>query len=185
MATATRTTAGTNQPATWSTAFCTGGFVAWAARTISTMRARTVSEPTRVASIVKEPVPFTVPPVTESPGNLGAGTGSPVSIDSSTSLSPATTRPSRGTRPPGRTRSKSPGSTSATGTVSGLPSTSRSAVSGTSLKRLRRARAVFPRALDSSAWPSATSVITTATAAKKGRPAPAGKSWGAKVAVAE
>ena len=128
------------------------------------MRASTVSAPTRVVSTVSAPVPLTVPPTTPSPADFATGTLSPVIMDSSTSLSPLRTCPSRGTRAPGRTRSMSPGAISATGTVSTPCSVTRSAVSGLRSKSARSARAVRPRARASTAWPRTTRVITTATA---------------------
>ena len=70
----------------------------------------------------KLPVPFSVPPVTRSPATFSTGTGSPVSIDSSTALLPSITVPSIGILSPGRTRKMSPTLTSASGTVSVLPS---------------------------------------------------------------
>src|ERR1044072_3062689 len=48
------------------------------------MRASSVSAPTRSARITSVPLPLMVPPVTRSPGFLGAGIDSPVTIDSST-----------------------------------------------------------------------------------------------------
>ena len=54
--------------------------------------------------MTKLPLPFSVPPVTRSPAVFSTGTGSPVSIDSSTALRPSTTVPSTGILSPGRTR---------------------------------------------------------------------------------
>ena len=67
-----------------------------------------VPVPTRSERIVRLPVVFSVAPITLSPARLVTGTGSPVSIDSSTALEPSTTTPSTGTFSPGRTRSTSP-----------------------------------------------------------------------------
>ena len=95
-----------------------------------TIWARSVSAPTRSARMTNPPVPFTVPPVTWSPGTFSTGIGSPVTIDSSMALVPSSTTPSTGTFSPGRTRRRSPGCTWSRGTSSSLPSS-------------RRRRAVF------------------------------------------
>ena len=67
-----------------------------------------VSLPTRSARISSQPVPFTVAPITLSPECFSIGIDSPVTIDSSTELSPSSTVPSTGIFSPGRTRSLSP-----------------------------------------------------------------------------
>ena len=46
-----------------------------ASATMAMMRARTVDAPTARTSITSPPVPFTVPPVSASPGALGTGSG--------------------------------------------------------------------------------------------------------------
>ena len=56
------------------------------------------------------------PPITASPGARVSGRLSPVSSDSSTLLRPSTITPSAGMDSPGRTRTRSPGFSSATGT---------------------------------------------------------------------
>ena len=185
VAAATSITAGTNRPATRSTVRWMGSLLPCARCTISTIRDNTVSAPTRVASTVSAPVPFTAPPTTSSPGPLATGRLSPVSIDSSTSDTPARTTPSIGTRAPGRTRSRSPGLTRDTGTVSIPSSVTRSAVSGARSNRALSARLVLPLARDSIAWPRTTRVITTATASKKGRALPSGKRPGRATAAIE
>ena len=60
-----------------------------ASLTILTMRASSVSAPTRSAFRTNAPVPFTVPPVARLPGAFSTGMGSPVIIDSSTKLDPS------------------------------------------------------------------------------------------------
>ena len=75
---------------------------------MATIWASIVSRPTFSARISKEPVWFTVPPITGSPGPFSLGMGSPVIIDSSTALFPPITAPSTGTLSPGRTRTRSP-----------------------------------------------------------------------------
>src|SRR3954463_15653921 len=65
-----------------------------ASPTMWTMRASSVSEPMRSARNTKEPEPLIVAPVTRSPAAFAAGTGSPLTIDSSMRLQPSSTRPS-------------------------------------------------------------------------------------------
>ncbi len=108
---ATPTTAGTNQAATRSTRLWIGARERWASATICTIRASMVSLPTRSARMTKLPDWLRVPPLTLSPGAFSTGTGSPVSIDSSTVLRPSCTTPSTGIWSPGRTRSRSPTAT--------------------------------------------------------------------------
>ena len=61
------------------------------------------------------PLVLSVAPISLSPVRLLTGSGSPVSMDSSTALLPSTTTPSTGTFSPGRTRSRSPTCTWARG----------------------------------------------------------------------
>ena len=105
VATATTTTAGTNQADTRSASDWIGARLRWAAATWATMRASSVSAPTRSAHITKPPVPLRVPATTLSPARFSTGNGSPVSMDSSTVLAPSSTTPSTGIFSPGRTRS--------------------------------------------------------------------------------
>ena len=51
-----------------------------------------VSPPTRSARITRLPLPFVVPADNAASASLRTGSGSPVSIDSSTWLAPSTTR---------------------------------------------------------------------------------------------
>ena len=132
-----------------------------------TICASSVSAPTRCASIISAPVPLTVPPTRRSPDSFSTGMGSPVIIDSSTVLLPSATTPSTGTFSPGRTRSRSPGCNSSSGTSRSLPSDSmRRAVFGASPSSARIAAPVRLRARSSSTWPSSTSVTMTAAASK-------------------
>src|SRR5580704_8385109 len=138
-----------------------------AALTIWTIRASSVSAPTRSARITNAPVPFTVPPVARAPSVFSTGTGSPVIIDSSTKLEPSVTTPSTGTRSPGRTRNRSPGCTWSSGTSSSEPSAPRRrAVSGASLSKALIALLVWLRARSSSTWPSNTRQTITAAGSK-------------------
>ncbi len=165
--TAVITTAGTNQPATTSASRWIGARLRCASATMCTICESTVSSPTFVATMMKLPVPFTVPPITVSPGPFSTGIGSPLIIDSSTLLPPSCTSPSTGTLSPGRTRKRSPLATSSRDTSSSLPSSAiRRAVGGASSSSARMAPDVWLRALSSSTWPSRTSVVITAAASK-------------------
>ena len=104
-------TAGTNQPVTLSTSAWIGSLAPWAASTMRTIWASTVSEPTFSARKRKAPVVLMVPPTTLAPSTFSTGTGSPVSMDSSTKEAPESTDPSTGMRSPGRTTITSPGVT--------------------------------------------------------------------------
>jgi len=68
------------------------------------MRASIVSDPTRSAFITKAPSPLIEPPVTGAAASFVTGSGSPVSIDSSTADEPSVTMPSTGIASPGLTR---------------------------------------------------------------------------------
>ena len=81
-----------------------------------------MSDPTRVASTTRLPVPFIVAPVTGSPSVFSTGTGSPEIMLSSIEDRPSRTTPSTGTLSPGRTRSRSPTCTSSSGISSSEPS---------------------------------------------------------------
>ena len=108
-----------------------------------------------------------MPAVTGAPGVFSTGNGSPVIIDSSTTECPSSTTPSTGIFEPGRTRSVSPGFTSASGTSRSVPSAStRIAVFGASPSSARTALEVCERARSSSTSPSSTSVVMTAAASK-------------------
>ena len=73
-----------------------------------TIRARSVSDPTRSACMMNDPVELIVAPMTWLLACFSMGIDSPVIIDSSTELWPSITMPSTGTFSPGRTRSLSP-----------------------------------------------------------------------------
>ena len=144
-----------------------GARLRWASATIRTICASSVSDPTRCASITSVPAWLIVAATTPSPGFFSTGIGSPVTIDSSTALRPERTRPSTGTFSPGRTRSRSPGRTSSSGTSSSAPmSSSRRAVFGAMPSSARIAAPVRLRARSSRIWPSSTSVTITAAASK-------------------
>ncbi len=82
--TASAITAGTKYIVTRSTIAWIGSLPPWASSTMRMIRASIVSPPTAVARKVKLPVWFTVPPTTVAPASLATGTGSPVTMLSST-----------------------------------------------------------------------------------------------------
>ncbi len=149
---------GTNTPATRSASRCTGALCACASSTSRAMRARAVSAPTAVSWTSSAPSRARVPPVTASPARLSTGTGSPVSIDSSTALAPSSTRPSAGMRSPGRTRTTSPARRLPTGTrrssTSAPPPTTSRASPGVRVRMPPIAPAARRRARDSIQRPS-------------------------------
>ena len=159
-------TAGTNTAATRSTRRCTGALPACASWTRAMMRASTLCAPTALTRTRSDPSPLSDPPVTRSPGDLGTGMDSPVSMDSSACEWPSSTSPSAGKRSPGNTRTSSPASNSSTATsvssVRRTPSGSRWARSGRRACRARMALVVCRLARASSHLPSSTSVMTTA-----------------------
>ena len=168
-------TAGTKYPATMSASFWMGARLRWASETIFTIWASSVSEPTRSARITNPPVPFTVAPMTRSPGFFSTGIGSPLTIASSTALLPSSTTPSTGTFSPGRTRRRSPGFTASSDTSSSAPSSrTRRAVFGAKPRSNRMAAPVRPRARSSSTCPSRTRVTIAAAASKYTPTVPSG-----------
>ena len=159
-------TSGTNTSLTRSASRWIGALEPWARSTSSTIRARAVSRPTCVARITNEPVVLIVAPMTSSPADLVTGIGSPVSMDSSTAEAPSTTTPSTGTLSPGRTRSRSPGTTVASSTSSSTPSRTRRAVVAWSATSRRIAPVVRPFARPSSHRPSRTRPMMIAELSK-------------------
>ncbi|OGK95122.1 MAG: hypothetical protein A3J45_06685 [Candidatus Rokubacteria bacterium RIFCSPHIGHO2_02_FULL_69_13] len=154
-------TIGTKTAETRSASRWIGAFEPCASSTRRMIRARTVSLPTRVARKVKLPVRFTVPPMTRDPRRFSTGRLSPVSMDSSTAEAPSVTSPSTAIRSPGRTRMRSPITTSATGTSSSaLPRITRAVLGASAISR-RIASDVRPRARASSQRPTTISVIST------------------------
>ena len=131
------------------------------------MRAKVDASPTAVARTLMRPTPLTAPPVTASPTPFGTGMLSPLTRDSSTSLAPSTTSPSTGTRPPGRTSTKSPSRTRSAGTTVSVPSSANTqAVSGRSARSACNAAAALRLARLSKCLPSKTRVMMTADASK-------------------
>src|SRR5918992_940940 len=84
----------TSQNAARSARRCPGALEFWASWTSWTIWARAVSDPTLVARTRRVPLRLMVAPMTWSPGRLWTGRLSPVTTDSSTSLSPSSTTPS-------------------------------------------------------------------------------------------
>ncbi len=167
VSTATRITPTTKNPATASAIRCIGALERWARATICTICDSMVSAPTFCASITRLPWVFRVAPIRASPTRLVTGTGSPVSMDSSTALSPSSTVPSTGTFSPGRTRKWSPWWTWGSGMSSSRPSAlMRRAVFGASPSSDLIAADVCERALSSSICPSSVSEMITAAASK-------------------
>ena len=110
---------------------------------------------------------FRVAPVNVSPMRLVTGSGSPVSIDSSSELLPSVTTPSTGTFSPGRMRSESPTFTSDSGTSVSLPSRPmRRALFGFRPSSDLMAADVCERAFSSRIWPNSVSEMITAAASK-------------------
>jgi hypothetical protein len=117
--------------------------------------------------MTRAPLVFIVAPITLSPARLVTGIGSPVSIDSSTALSPSTTSPSTGTFSPGRMRSRSPTWTCVSSTSSSLPSALiRRAVFGARPSSDLIAAEVRERALSSRICPKSVSEMMTVAASK-------------------
>ncbi len=159
-------TAGTKYAAITSARRAMGGLDPWACSTRRMICARAVSAPTLVARKVNEPVVFMVAPMTSSPARLVTGSGSPVSMDSSTGEAPDVTTPSTGTFSPGRTSTASPTRTSAMGTSVSTPSRSTRAVRGCRPMRALMAAPVWPLARASSSRPKRISVMMKAAESK-------------------
>ena len=161
------TTTGTNLPATISANFWIGARERWALATISTIWLRTVSPPTRLASITSEPVPLMVAPVTVSPLVFSTGMDSPDIMDSSIEDRPSTTTPSTGILSPGRMRSLSPTTTASISISSSVPSGRMTvAVLAARSSSARIAEPVCSRARISRICPSRTRTTITAPASK-------------------
>lgn len=130
---------------------------------MATIRAITESEASRSTFTRKAPVPLRVPAKTSSPASFATGSGSPVMVAWSTSLTPERMRPSAPTRSPGRTRMVSPTTRSSVGTVASLPSSARrSATVGARSSRPRTASRVRAVARASSAPEVAKMTISSA-----------------------
>ena len=102
-------TAGVNQRAQRSAVRTMGARSASASLTRVAIRPRAVPSPVRVVATCRAPPVARVPANTSAPGPFSAGSDSPVIAASSTAARPETTRPSTGTRSPGRTSDDVPG----------------------------------------------------------------------------
>ena len=161
--TATAMTVGTNHALMRSTRRCTGAFDPCASRTVLTIRASSVSTPTLSARTVSVPVPLSVPAVTVHPGVFSTRSGSPVSMLSSTALSPDVTVPSTGIRSPGRTDTSIPVLIRLTSVSRNSPSApATSAVFGWSPVSARSAAPVPRRERISISLPVSTNVMIIA-----------------------
>ena len=161
------TTPITNQPATLSAMRCIGALERCAIATIWTICDNTVADPTWSDRITSAPLVLSVAPMSLSPTRLVIGSGSPVSIDSSTALLPSTTSPSTGTFSPGRTRSLSPTWTWVSGTSSSWPSAAmRRAVFGARPSSDLMAAEVCERAFSSRICPNSVNEMMTTAASK-------------------
>ena len=161
---ATAITMGTKTPATWSASRWIGALVPCAASTSRTICASAVSLPTASVRTIAEPAPFTVPPISRSPGCFSTGSGSPVSMASSTAVVPSRIVPSTGIVSPGRTITRSPTTTSSTGISRSCPSRCTRAVLGLSARSCWMAADVCPLARASSSRPSRISAMMPLTA---------------------
>ncbi len=139
--------------------------------------ASVVSSPVALIRTRRLPSPFTLPPITSSPGSFETGVDSPVIIDSLTFESPASTTPSAGTLAPGRTSTRSPSSSSVAGTSSISPgcsrssarspsSTIRSAVSGMSFASSSSALEARRTLRISIQWPSSMTSMSVTSSQK-------------------
>ena len=163
---AIQSTTGTKTPLITSASRWIGALLPCASCTSRTICCSTVSFPTLVASKRNAPVRFTVAPKTSSPGRFSTGRLSPVSIDSSTALSPSRITPSTGIFSPGRTRTRSPSTTSSTGISRSVPERRTRAVRACRPISRRIASPVRAFARASSSRPSRISVMITAAASK-------------------
>ena len=137
-------TTGTNTPLILSASFAIGALEELASSTSSIICARVVSPPTFWASILKNPVLFSVAAMTESPTVFSTGMLSPVSADWSTAEEPSTITPSTGMLFPGRISTMSPTLTCSTGISTSFPSRSTSAVFGAKSISFEIASEVLP-----------------------------------------
>jgi len=157
---------GTKTALTRSTMRWMGALAACADSTMRMMRARAVSAPMAVVRTVSAPSALMAPPVTRCPSDFATGRLSPVISDSSTWLRPLTISPSTAMRSPGRTATRSPTRTSASGTSTSTSPRSTRAVAGRSACSARIASVVWRLARCSRNLPSSTRVMTAAEASK-------------------
>ena len=160
----------TSQNAARSASRWAGALEFCASCTSLTIWASAVSEPTATARARSALFLLIVAPTSLSPGPLCAGRLSPVTLDSSTSLSPSMTSASTGIFAPGRISSRSPTATSAVGTSTGSPSRRTTALGGERSSSARIESDAPPRARISNQCPSNTNVASIAPASKNTSP---------------
>ena len=133
---AKRMTNGTNLAATESARRCMCTRVVSASSTSLMILESSVSSPTAVASIIKDPGPLSTPPLTVEPGDTSIDADSPVAWEASTSDIPSVIWPSVATLSPGAVMNSIPTINSAMG--NSLPSLSNTCV-GVKLASARKA----------------------------------------------
>ena len=133
------------------------------------MPASAVSSPTASTRTRTDESVATVPATTRSPGSRATAFDSPVIIDSSNAAEPVSIVPSAGTRPPGRTSTRSPGRRSAMATSLVPAPSTRSAMSGRSAASASRALDAWPIAFISCQCPSSITSISSTSSHQKSR----------------
>ena len=133
------------------------------------MPASAVSSPTATTRTRTDESVATVPATTRSPGSRPTAFDSPVIIDSSNAAEPVSIVPSAGTRPPGRTNTRSPGRRSAMATSLVPAPSTRSAMSGSSAASASRALDACPMAFISCQCPSSITSISSTSSHQKSR----------------
>ena len=159
-------TAGTKTAEMRSASCCTGAFEPCARSSDRTMPASAVLAPTVVTNTTSLPLPLIDAPTTSSPGPTSTGTDSPVNNDRSTHEAPVFTTPSAGIFSPGRTSTRSPGTTRSIGVGVSRPSSRTVAVFAPRSSSTRAASPALARAVASSTLPTRISVMITAAVSK-------------------
>ena len=136
---ATPRTTGTKTEATRSASCCMGARLRCAWATVAMIPERRVPPPDFSTRRTKLPWRLRVPAEMCEPDCFSTGSGSPLSIDSSTELHPSVRVPSAGIFPPRRTRTRSPGWRSETGTSRSPSGVTRIALGGVRSSSSRRA----------------------------------------------
>ena len=137
-------TTGTKTPAILSAILAIGALLEPASSTRRIIWLMVVSSPTLDARIFKKPFWLMVAEIAVSPTSLYTGMLSPVMADSSRLDCPSSITPSTGTVSPGRTNTKSPFTSSSTGTITSLPSLKTFACFGAKSISFSIASLVFP-----------------------------------------
>ena len=157
---------------------------AWACSTNRIMRARAVSEPTRLTSRTSGASKFKLPDESSVPGSTWSGIGSPVRLETSTAESPSRTTPSTGMRSPARSWTRSPGRRAPTLTSRISPSVkTKRAVSGCNCASCCKACPVRKRARSSRKRPKRTKPSNITGSLKKHGQPTVGQTKATKLAV--